>query len=793
MFNSIKIAKKLPIIIAALCVIVSATIGFLSYQKFKTSILAEKQNTLSILTDERRQALRVWSETVSEDVRQFGADPTVVAASTAFNISFGLLADDPQAERQRAYITDNPFPIGEKDMLDRAEESVPYNFQHGAYHPHFRHIKNYAGYYDIFLFNNDGDLVYSVYKEADYATNFVDGEYTNSGLGQAFAAANGADARSLHFVDFSRYAPSAGAPAAFLATPIIDDGGEQIGVFAVQVPSRLISDVLNNPTGMGELGELYAIGPDALKRSDSRYDNAFSLLDLARRTEHVTAALSGEPAFFARADGAHGLPVIAQTVPLNVFGQQWALIGELDLAEVMQPVNDVRNLVLLVTSLGAILAIVLGVMTARTVTVPLMRLGDGMEAVSNQQFSYEIADTDRKDEIGNLARVLVAFRDRLYDADQTSIERKSHQAEQQAVVERLSIALGKLADGDLTTAISTPFKGDYDKLRLDYNRTIENLNATLGGVVDRTGQIREALQDMSKSSDDLLRRTETQAATLEETAAALDEMTASVRSAAAGAKEVETIVADAQEDADESGLVVRNAVNAMTEIEKSSDEITQIIGVIDDISFQTNLLALNAGVEAARAGEAGRGFAVVASEVRALAQRSSDAARQIKELIGGSSAQVQRGVKLVGQTGEALTKIVERVAHISELTSEISTSAQEQSIGLGEINSGVTQLDQVTQQNAVMVDEATASSHSLNEEAQTLSDLVAQFRLMRKGGGGHGHRPPAKPFAQPIKATLSPKPLPLPLPKAAAKPVPAMVPYKLQSTGTDADIGWEEF
>ncbi|MEP1496434.1 methyl-accepting chemotaxis protein, partial [Pseudophaeobacter sp.] len=223
--------------------------------------------------------------------------------------------------------------------------------------------------------------------------------------------------------------------------------------------------------------------------------------------------------------------------------------------------------------------------------------------------------------------------------------------------------------------------------------------------------------------------TESQAATLEETAAALDELTASVRSAAEGASSVEATMEAAKKEAEISGEVVQSAVSAMTEIEQSSNHIGQIISVIDDIAFQTNLLALNAGVEAARAGEAGKGFAVVASEVRALAQRSSDAAMEIKTLIGDSSKQVARGVDLVGKAGEALDSIVGQVSHISKLVSGIAEGAVEQSTGLNEINTGVTQLDQVTQQNAAMVEEATAAGHMLNADSSKLAELVAIFKL----------------------------------------------------------------
>ncbi|MBC7477338.1 MAG: hypothetical protein H7317_04495, partial [Pseudorhodobacter sp.] len=250
-------------------------------------------------------------------------------------------------------------------------------------------------------------------------------------------------------------------------------------------------------------------------------------------------------------------------------------------------------------------------------------------------------------------------------------------------------------------------------------------------VVETAESIQSRSREISQSSEDLSRRTENQAATLEETAASLDELTASIRTAAESAREVEGIVRSARHEAEESGLVVQGAVKAMTEIEHSSDQISQIIGVIDDIAFQTNLLALNAGVEAARAGEAGKGFAVVASEVRALAQRSSAAAREIKTLISASTQHVGRGVEQVGRAGTALENIVARVSHISTLVSNIASAAAEQSTGLAEINLGVTQLDQVTQQNAAMVEQSTAASQSLNQEAASLAELVAHFTVRK--------------------------------------------------------------
>jgi methyl-accepting chemotaxis protein len=296
-------------------------------------------------------------------------------------------------------------------------------------------------------------------------------------------------------------------------------------------------------------------------------------------------------------------------------------------------------------------------------------------------------------------------------------------------VAQIAVGLGRLAKGDLSQRIEAKFIPSLEQIRVDFNASLAALEGSMAAIGGKTELMRSGASEISTAADDLSRRTEQQASSLQETAAALEQVTATVQKTAEGAKHARDVVTTAKVDADKSGEVVREATKAMTGIDKSSKQISQIIGVIDEIAFQTNLLALNAGVEAARAGDAGRGFAVVAAEVRALAQRSAEAAKEIKGLISASATQVGQGVLLVTQTGEALGRIVARVMEINTIVTDIAASAQEQATGLQQINIAVNQMDQVTQQNAAMVEQTTAASHALADETEALGRLVEHYRF----------------------------------------------------------------
>lgn len=362
---------------------------------------------------------------------------------------------------------------------------------------------------------------------------------------------------------------------------------------------------------------------------------------------------------------------------------------------------------------------------------PLVSIQEAVRRVSGGDYTAEVAGRDSADELGRLAQSLDVMRVSLAEGKARRDAAAEKEKDQAQLIRTLSQSFRALVQGDLTADVTTPVAAEFQDLVSDYNDATRAVHDTMAQVVTLAERISQDSTDLGSYANDLSGRTENQAATLEETAAALDALTGGVRNAANSTREVEGIVQKARTEAKQSGEVVQKTISAMSEISDSSNQISAIIAVIDDIAFQTNLLALNAGVEAARAGEAGRGFAVVASEVRALAQRSSEAAHEIKTLISGSSEHVANGVTLVAQAGDALKAITERVVQIATLMSDMANNAQEQAASLDEINVGVGQLDQVTQRNASMVEESTTATKSLAAQSQTLSVLVSRFTLKK--------------------------------------------------------------
>lgn len=413
-----------------------------------------------------------------------------------------------------------------------------------------------------------------------------------------------------------------------------------------------------------------------------------------------------------------------------------------------QTANTIDYTLKAILGLTLILSIALFAFFRRSVTTPILQLSSGMVNIADGDTDVICAGLGRKDEIGTMAAAVEVFRKGAIA--KRALEMDAARARQQAENDRLATqqkaeadaaeglraatsglagGLKRLSSGDLAFQLNEPFSPDFESLRHDFNSSLTQLGGTLMAISQAISAIDGGTQEISSGANDLANRTERQAASLEETAAALDEITANVSNSSKRTEEARAAATEADHGAVRSVDVVRQAEEAMQRIESSSQQISNIIGVIDEIAFQTNLLALNAGVEAARAGEAGKGFAVVAQEVRELAQRSATAAKEIKALINTSSAEVGSGVRLVRETGVALNEIGQRISGINHHMNAVATAAKEQSVGLVEVNRAVNTMDQTTQQNAAMVEQSTAASLALAAETRKLRDLVGQFRF----------------------------------------------------------------
>ncbi|MCZ3379755.1 methyl-accepting chemotaxis protein [Rhizobium sp. AG207R] len=589
-----------------------------------------------------------------------------------------------------------------------------------------------------------------------------------------------------------------------IAYPVMS-GGKLIGVAGVDISLASLSTKLQKlqPFGTGRVllvsqDNKWLVAPNAnLLMKDYNGSGA----------DTIKAALTSSSASILRnlsEDGSEEFDRVVYPFAVPGLNATWVVLIDVPHSAIAAPVRD-QTYMMIVSGFIVLAAVMLALYAAVRgfVQKPLAGLVASVNRLSTGNYAEPVAGQAGADEVGSVAKALEGFRFALADTkrleseanDQrlaaegerrrSESERNESVALQRHIVSILGQSLAELSKGNLTQRITDDFPGEYAQLKQDFNAALASLEETVHTVNVSVGNIGSGTGEISNSASDLARRTEQQAASLEETAAALNELTAQVNSSAENARTAASSVNAASEDAEHSGEIVQKAIASMHGIEQSSQEVSRIIGVIDEIAFQTNLLALNAGVEAARAGEAGKGFAVVAQEVRELAQRSANAAKEIKTLINASAGQVKEGVDLVGRTGDALHKIAQQVMEINGLIRQISASASEQAIGLKEINSAMNQMDQVTQQNAAMVEETTASSVALAEEAQSLRALVARFRT---GRAAQDNASALRGTAQQMRAPVTPRRPAAAVSAPARKAIP-----QTQGANALAQDEWEEF
>ena len=728
----LSLSLKLPLVMVALTATFLVTVSFLVYRMAEQNIRQNVYFSHETAAKAGERGMTSLIESVRRDLVMNADQPTTFRAISNFDRVFKMIEEEPVGFLTRNYITDNPNAADQRAELVDPGDGSYYSQAHSNYHPTFLRSLRLNGYQDVYLFNTEGRLLYSVNKLDDFAQDFASGPNAETGLGRVYHAALQSAPGEISTSDFARYAVTGGAPGAFLAIQVLSKKKAVVGVLAVQLSSDRVVSTLSANLEDGDHQNIFLVGDDGIARSPSIAEGLFNVSDQLPGAAHIGAAQAREEALFETATATNGQSAIALVKPLTIPGFSWSLVMETDRGAAFAVVREMRLVAIGMITVAVAIAAVVSWFAASRVTRPIQALREVTNALAEGDYETQISGQARGDELGELARTMGDFRDRLKQADEASTREAEAARKTADVVETMSRALSELERGNLACDIKTPFVANYETLRENFNHSLSNLRDSMSSVVDASQNVDRYSDEQRSAATDMAQRTENAAVTLEETANAIHDLSDGVKATADRAGQVDSVMQSARTEAENSNTVVTSAVEAMDQIQKASSEISQIINMIDDIAFQTNLLALNAGVEAARAGSAGSGFAVVAAEVRALALRASTAAGQIKELTNASEGHVSHGVAMVGRAGEALTSIIGQVTSVSGLVSEIADGVKTQSTGLVNINAAMRQLDTVTQQNTAMAEEASAASQLLQNEAQNLSGIVTRFDM---GGG----------------------------------------------------------
>ncbi|MHA6298468.1 methyl-accepting chemotaxis protein [Devosia sp. CAU 1758] len=778
-----KLSLRLPIMVVGIAMATGASLGLAAYLSSDSIVTEQAEDRLDAAAENATAALDAYLSEVRQDLTLFANRSDVAAALYSFSGAVHSLKGqgDPSTLLQDAYVAKNPHPAGERLLLDTSEKLSVYDQIHRQQHDEFRSLLQTRGYYDVFLFDLQGNNVYSVQKEADFGTGFDEGAgpWADSDLGSVVRAAMVGNPGDVFLTDFAPYGPSGDAPASFIAAPVYDQG-LQAGVLTYKMPLGRISEVLSRTKGLGASGDVFLVGQDGLIRNDSPKTEGDDALSASLTGPAITDALAGT-AGMGMVDHA-GDQMIAKAMPISFGGSDWAVVALESADEILAPSTGLRNTMLLIGAVLLALSAVGSVLIARTITRPIGRLTATMTSIAGDQLDADVPGQGRADELGAMADAVEVFRQnglriaelraaedsmnteraeqvRMVEALQQDIDRVVGAAidgdfslraetalpdpelkrlaenvnELLATVERgigeTGEVLSALAKSDLSRRVSGQYKGAFDRLKTDTNGVAEQLGQVIVRLRHTSGSLRTATGEILAGANDLSERTTRQAATIEETSAAMEQLRNMVSENAAHAEDASGKARTVSADAEASGAVMNKANEAMERITQSSAKISNIIGLIDDIAFQTNLLALNASVEAARAGEAGKGFAVVAVEVRRLAQSAAQASSDVKALVEQSAGEVNGGSKLVAEAAERLLAVQSGISANAALLADMAKASREQAASIEEVNVAVRTLDQMTQHNAALVEETNAAIEQTEAQAAELDRVIGTFTL----------------------------------------------------------------
>ena len=782
-FLQLRIAQKVPLAIIGGALLVSAAVGVVSYVVSAGTMESMSQERLRAISIERAENVTNFLDGLTEDIIQMANTPLIADTVKALAVTWTQL-DDPTAQLQKNFITDNPFPEGERAQLDLPEQKNAYSFGHKSAHPGLRAVIQGRGYPELFLFDLEGHLIYTVNKNDDFATGFTEGAgpYADTALGRVFREAIAfTDPRQASYSDDLAYAPSGGDPAGFVAVKVFGPDGTARGVLAVELPLSQVDQTMASRNGLGVSGETFLVGADGLFRSNSTFSEGNDFLTTSYASQPLETALAGGVGQGYSTYRDHTM--LTTAVPIRFINQPGALVSVIATDEVLAPIEGMRNLVLAIGGALLLAVTIVGLLISRSVTKPLSRLTSTMETLAQGDLEADVAGTERKDEIGAMSRAVEIFRENARQVhtltDQERMSSEQRRVERAEMMQNLQRAFGRvvnaaiagdftkrveatfpdaeinsladsvnhlvetvdrglaetgtvlaaLAQTDLTKRMEGDYQGAFGRLRDDINEVAETLTRVVRSLRGTSRSLKDATTELLSGANDLSDRTAKQSATIEETSAAMHQLADTVEDNSKRTEAASIKARAVSDTATESGEVMHRANEAMERITASASKISNIIGLIDDIAFQTNLLALNASVEAARAGEAGKGFAVVAVEVRRLAQSAAQASADVKALVEQSSVEVQGGTKLVGDAAQKLLAMLGAVRESSDLIAAIAEATRSQASAIREVNTAVTELDKMNQHNVALVEETNASVEQAEFQAAELDRVVDIFTI----------------------------------------------------------------
>ncbi len=736
-FRNLSIKYKLVLFGLSIGLGSLALIGWLGVKTSSQSLLAQQEQSLEAIRTARKKQIEDYFGFIHEQIFNFGQNRMVTEATAKFSQAFQdvvaqtkldasdggavynavkgyytgefkpRLADAGQPWRgdetyvpasaagrilQAFYIANNPNAVGEKLNLDRSPEACDYNRLHAVYHPRIRDFLNSFGYYDIFLFDLKGNMVYSVFKETDYATNFLDGPYKDTNFGDVYRKCLASDEPGAVFIDdFKYYEPSYGAPASFTGSPVFHDG-EKVGVAIFQMPVDKITEIMQNAAGMGETGETYLVGHDRRMRSNSRFSEETTILTQEIITDATQAATAGKTGM-GIIDDYRGIPVVSSYSPLELEGLSWVILAEMDFAEVTAPAKALQNRILFAAAITAAIVAVVALLFSVVLVRPIPPLVKRANQIAKGDLTGKELPVRSHDELGQLTQSI--------------------------------------------------------------NEMSQSLSEVVTEVTRAANEVASTASEIAASSDEMTRGMGEQNSQVQQASAAIEQMSASIIEVARKSNDAATNAGKSGEAAQQGGQVVNETIKGMksindavsagaasvSELGKRGEQIGQIIEVINDIADQTNLLALNAAIEAARAGEHGRGFAVVADEVRKLADRTTKATAEVAESIKAiqtetveavkrmeaGTDQVQAGVVSATKAGQSLEQIVSNARDVAGMIQSIAAAAEQQSSASEEVARSIASIQNIAEVAEVGATQSSQAVGNLAERASLLMNMISRF------------------------------------------------------------------